>query len=268
MTLIRRSTTRTVLSGAEKTHLTDTPNSDLLTFVLTTSDEFYIGFREKFACRYFAMDTVNTNAATVSVKYWDGTTWSDVKDLIDQTSGFTKSGFISWENEDDWTLKNVSPITDEDQKLYWVKVTVSANLSVGTKLQAVLNLFCDDDMLSQYYPELANDSRWKPEGQDNFLPQYVAAKDLIVARLKKMKLITDESQILDPNQVALAAVHAAAYIIMRPISDTDEDRQTAKDAEAEMNKELNNVPVMVDVDNSGTIDEAEEQVEGTYFRAR
>lgn len=268
MTLIRRNTTRTVLSGAEKTHLTDTPSADTLAFALTTSSEFYVGFKKKFASRYFAMGVVNSVASVVTVKYWNGSSWAAVKDLIDQTVGFTKSGFISWENESDWTAKNISPITDEDQELYWIQITVSVNLHANTTLQAVLNLFCDSDLLAQYYPELANDSRWLPEGQTDFLPQFVAAKDLIVSRLQRAKAIDDESQVLDVNAVALAAVHAAAYVIMRPISDTDEDRQSCKDAETEMNKELNLVPIMVDRDNSGTLDESEKKPDGTYFRAR
>ena len=268
MSLIRRTTTRTILSSAEKTHLTDTPNADTLAFNLTTSSEFYVGYKERFCSRYFAMGVVNSVASVVTVKYWDGTTWTAVKDLIDQSVGFTKSGFLSWENETNWTKKNVSPITDEDQQLYWVQITVGTNLHASTTLQAVLNLFCDSDLLSQYYPELVSDERWLPEDQTTFLPQFVAAKDLVVTRLKKAKSITDESQILDVNEVSLAAVHAAAYIIMRPISDTDIDKATAKEAEDEMNKELNLVPIILDLDNSGTTDEVEKKPEGTYFRAR
>lgn len=268
MSLIRRNATRTILSGAEKTHLTDTPSADTLAFNLTTSSEFYIGFRKPFAARYFAMGTVNAVAATVTLKYWNGSEWASVKDLVDQTLGFSKSGFMAWENEDDWEPKNIDPISDEDNQLYWIQLTVSSNLTSGATLQAVLNLFCDDDLLAQYYPELINDERYLPEGASTFLAQYVAAKDLVVTRLKKAKGITDESQILDPNDVALAAVHAAAYIIMRPIADTDQDRQRAKDAEDEMNKELNNVPIRVDADDSGTFSQSEKEPEGTYFRAR
>ena len=269
MTLIRRSATRTILSGAEKTHLTDTPNADTLAFNLTTSSEFYVGFKQKFCARYFAMGAVNSVASVVTVKYWDGSTWSAVKDLIDQTVGFTKSGFISWMNEDDWTKKNISPITDEDEELYWIQITVSVNLHASTTLQAVLNLFCDDDLLAQYYPELISDSRWLPEDQTTFLSQYVAAKDLVVTRLKKGAdpLIKDESEIIDPNVVALAAVHAAAYIIRFPVAESDEDRAKLNSIREEMDNEINLISIAVDSDNSGEITDGEKQT-GQYFRAR
>lgn len=255
--LINRNVTRTVKNSTESTRETQSPASSTLAFVLTTSDAFYVGFKERFAARYFHLSTVNTNANTLAVTYWDGTTWTAVEDLVDQTIGFTQSGFISWQNDTDWTKKALDPITDVE--LYWIKIVPGASLSAGTALQAVLNLFCDDSMLRQYYPELISDTRWLPASRTDFLEQYVAAKDLIVQRLKQKGILTDESQILDLNEVAIPATHAAAFIIMFPVLSGDEAQEKARDAEKEMNKALDLVRLDLDLDNSGIIEEAEEE---------
>jgi len=264
MSLIRRNVTRTILNSTEATKETDTPAASALSFVLTNSDKFYVGFKKPFAARYFHLSVLNTNSITVSMKYWNGTEFSSVDDLVDQTLGFTTNGFISWTNATDWKKVVQAGVSEE---LYWVEISVSGALSAGTALQAVLNIFCDDSLLRAHYPELISDTRWLPSGRTDFLEQYVAAKDQVVKRLKGDGIITDESQIIDPNEVANAAAHAAAFIIMFPVSRSDEDRQAAADAEKEMNKALNQVKLDIDINDDGVIQDAEQET-GNVFKAR
>lgn len=263
--LIRRNTTRTIKNTTETTRQTDTPAATTLAFALTTSDYFYLGFKKPFTSRYFHLSTVNSNAATLTVKFWDGSAWTAVEDLIDETIGFTQSGFISWQNPGGWTKSAQSPITDLE--LYWLRINVSANLSAGTILQAVLNLFCNDDMLRAHYPELITDTRYLPDSRTDFLEQYVAAKDLVVTRLKRDQIIDDESKLIDLDQVSLAAVHAAAYIILHPISRESDGDTRAKDAKDAMDKELSKIAFPVDVNDSGVIETAEEKA-GNDVRLR
>lgn len=265
MSLIRRNVTRAIYNTTEVTREIDTPDATTLSFVMTTSDALYVGFKKPFASRYFHFATLNTNSRTLTVQYWDGTTWVAVEDVVDQTLGFTANGFLSWQNPGGWKPVAQTPIVDVE--LYWIKITVSGSLSAGTSLQAVLNLFCDDSLVKAYYPDLISDDRWLPEGYTNFLLQYVAAKDLVVKRLKADGIITDESMVLDVNEVALAAVHAAAHIIMFPIARGEDDRQAAADAERKMNQELNKVKFDFDTNNSGVI-ETIEQDQGNVFKAR
>lgn len=215
--------------------------------------------------RYILLGTANTNANTIAVTYWDGDSWATVEDLIDQTSGFTTSGFISWQNESDWTAKALTPITDVE--LYWIKIVPGATLSAGTTIQAVLNLFCDDNLLRSYYPELVSDTRYLPPSRNDFMEQFVEAKNMIVNELRKDSLIQDESQILDINDVAMAAVHAAAWLIMNPIARGDDDRERVKDAWNNMVMALNKVPNMLDLNNDGTVDDSEKDA-GFVFRMR
>jgi hypothetical protein len=201
------------------------------------------------------MGTVNTNSVTLAVTYWDGAAYSPVEDLVDETLGFRQSGFVSWQNKDEspeWTAYAQTPVTDVE--LYWIRVKVSGALSAGTTLQSVLDLFSDDNMLRVYYPEIVSDTRYLPPSRTNFLEQHVAARDLVRLRLKQRKVITDESQILDINEVSAAAVHACAQIILSPI---DQDSDVLKRAQDAFNNEINELDKAVDKNQDGIVSDAE-----------
>ncbi len=265
MGLIRRHVTRVAKDSTDLTAYTDTPSTDSVSLALTTSQKLYLAYKKPFSTRYFHFSTLNTNAATLTVKYWNGSSFVAVEDLIDQTSGFTKNGFISWENLTGWTTREAAPWAD--QALYWIEITTSANLSAGTILQAVLNIFTDSSLLSRHYPELVDDTRWLPPGKTDFLEQFVAATDMVITRLKQDQIILDESQILDPNEVALAATHFAAHVIYYPVTRDIEEDKRAYAAESKGNKELNKVRLDLDLNNSGVIEDNEKEA-GNYFLAR
>lgn len=259
MALLRR-VTRTILNTTETTIKTHSINSDTLDFALLTTESFYIGYHGKFASRYIQVDTANTNASVMSVQYWDGDSWEDVDDFIDQTSfggkTLAQSGFISWVNKNDWKLSSQTGI-DTEVEFFWIKIKVSANLSAGTKIQSVLNLYSDDSMLRAYYPELITDANYLPSGRTNFLEQHVSAKDLVVVRSKQRRLIEDESQIVDINAVSLAAVHAVAWIILNPIAASEETRALRDNALSQFNSEMNQLSLDIDTNKDGIITIAE-----------
>jgi hypothetical protein len=264
MSQISRNITRVIYNSTEVSNKMRTPSGDTIAFNITTADALYVGYQEKFSTRHFGFGVANTNALTVSVKYWNGTSFVAVEDLVDQTNGLKNDGFISWANQGDWKLKAQTPVEPE---LYWVKIEVSANASAPTTLDSVLNIFCDDFLLRSYYPELITDSRFLPAGRTDFLEQYVAAKELVVLRLKQDGIIREESQIIDVNEVANAAVHATAWIILNPISLDAENRVVVDRAFDNFTRELNRVKLDLDFDKDGIIEEQEEN-KGNFFIAR
>lgn len=264
--MINRRVTRSILNTTETTDKTNSPTSNTLSFVFLTTDAFYVGFQGPFAARYFKMGTVNTNSATLTVKYWNGSTWANVEDLVDQTYGFTQSGFIHWQNVGDWVASEQTPVTDKE--LFWIKITTSANLSAGTTLQAVLNLFCDDALVTAYYPEIISDTRYLPSGKTDFLEQYIAAKDLVVLRLKQRQLIGDESHIIDINAVSIAAIHAFAKVLLSPIATNDETKERLNQASRDFEDEVSRLSLGVDQNKDGLVSEAEEQDFGSTFMVR
>ena len=250
--MIHRNVTRVLDNTTEVTSTLQNLNSSTVDFVQTTGDFLYIGFQGKFSARYFDLGTVNSNSSTVAIEQWSGSDWVAVKDVVDQTSGFTQSGFISWVNNDQWQTKAQTPVTDRE--IYWVRLSVSADLSAGTTLQSLTNLYSDDSLLRIYYPEIVSDGRYLPSGRTDFLEQHRAAKDLCVLRLKQRRVIDDESQIIDINPIAVAAVHACALSILRPI---EQDGEFIDRVEAAFNQEINRLDFGVDKDNSGIVSEAE-----------
>lgn len=265
MSVLNRNVTRTILNATETTEKTNTVASSALAFPMTTSDFFYLGFKERFTTRYFYFSTANINVCALTVEYWNGSAWAAVEDLVDQTLGFTRSGFISWINNTDWHTSTQAPIND--LKLYWIRVKVSANLSAGTQLQALLNLFSDDVLLRAYYPEIVDDSRYLPPGRTDFIEQHKAAKDLVVLRLTQMKSIEKESQIIEVNEVAVAATHACAYLILNPIAVDESTRLRRDKAFDDFNLELKQMQASFDLDEDGVIDSTEEKL-GTIFVVR
>lgn len=258
--MINRRVTRMVLNSTEVTASLVTPNGSNYLLPLLTTDALYLGFHGKFASRYFQVGVVNAVVSALSVEYWDGSAWASVDDLVDQTSvgGATlaQSGFVSWTNKDNWVAHNIAG-TDADLKLFWVRLKVSVNLTGTTALKSILNLYSDDSLLRLYFPELISDANYLPSGKTNFLDQHVAAKDLVVLRLKQRKMINDESQIIDANDVAVAATYAAAKLILQPIATSDATKDLLAIAEKGFDLEIGKVTFAVDQDEDGIVAEVE-----------
>ncbi|NIM44532.1 MAG: hypothetical protein GTO54_02690, partial [Nitrososphaeria archaeon] len=53
---------------------------------------------------------------------------------------------------------------------------------------------------------------------------------MVIKHLRDRRTISEESQVIDINYVYRAAVHACAYLILLPISTSDELRQLRDDA--------------------------------------
>lgn len=258
--------TRTILEAEETTAKTKSIASSTLALVLTTAQAFYVGYHRPFTTRYFHLSVPNVEPATLSVEFWDGSAWQAVEDLVDQSSGMTQSGFISWKNPGGWAVKAQDPV--DDVPLYWVRVKTDADFSDETVLQAVLNLFCDLSLLREYYPEIASDTRYLPPNRTDFLEQFHGAKNYVVQKLIQKRAIRDESQILDINEMAIASVHATVKILLSPISTTDAIKDILTQAEKDLAIELNSIRLSADLNDSGTIDETEEERSPTVFVAR
>lgn len=264
--MINRHITRTVKNSTETTAQTASLSSDTLAFNLATTDAFYIGFPYPFASRHIQVSTANTVASVLTVQYWDGTNWQAVDDLVDGTSTggktIAQSGFIAWQNKSDWFKDDLTGV-DADIQMYWIKLTVSVNLSASTAIQSVVNLFSDDTLLRILYPELIIDSRYLPDSRTNFLEQHEVAKDQVVLRLKQRQLIDNEGQIIDINPVALAATHYCAFLILNPIATDDTTRQMRDDALKNFSQEIGQLRLAIDADKDGEVSEVERLEIGT-----
>lgn len=259
--MLNRRITRVVLNTTEVTEKANSINSDPLVLNIDETAAVYIGYHLPFASRYFYVTVANAVAATsLTVEYWNGSAWTAVDDLIDQTSsgGITlaQSGFISWQNPGDWQPSAQTGV-DADVELYWIRLKVNDQITATTAVQAILNLFSDDNMLRAYYPELITDTRYLPASRTNFLEQHQMAKDLVVLRLKQRKVIEEEGQVIDVNEVAVAATHACAWMILNPIATSDETRAQRDDAQKNFDNEISLLNFSVDENKDGAVSSSE-----------
>jgi hypothetical protein len=105
---------------------TTTEDINLATvFATAGTDALYIGSEAPFRGIFLRLhDAVSSIAGTMTVQYWSGG-WEAVA-ILDRTSVNGKTlaagGAVTWTMPVDWAVRSVNSV----DKLYWVKVTVSA----------------------------------------------------------------------------------------------------------------------------------------------
>ena len=74
---------------------------ETVTLTLDTDHYLYIGYYKPIKYIYFDLPTPNENAATLTVEYYNGTDWTSIDSIVDETKGLTQNGFIQWEELED-----------------------------------------------------------------------------------------------------------------------------------------------------------------------
>ena len=243
-----------------------------------TTDYLYIGSDLPFNHRYFQVSTANTTAAVVSVQIWDGNSWADAVDVIDQTSSggkpFAVSGIISWARDRDssWgkeeTTENVTGLTSlKIYDLYWARLKVSASLSATTALAYVGHKFANDDDLGGYYPDLVQSSLMDAfeTSKTNWDEQHVLAAEEIIQDIRRKGIAWNRNQILNWEQFGPAAVHKVASIIMAAFGNDYKEARGA--VVSEYAKAMNLKIFEIDQDEDGRLDETEKQWSGGISRS-
>lgn len=198
--------------------------------LVSADDKILIGSYFPFNHLYLKMgSTVNTETSVMTVKYWDGTTFRAVAELIDETasSGATlaQSGFITFtpHKKYNWIKEDTVDVNDNEEvtglgsvkiyERYWIELTVSANLSADTKLKWIGNLFNKDDkVLEGIYPDLALSKTkvaFKPN-KTTWEEQRILAAREIISDLKRSNIIISAGHIIDRSDFSMAETHKVA----------------------------------------------------------
>ncbi len=115
-------------------------------FTLQTTHEILIGYSEPFSAVNFDFALANTTNSVLAARYWTGQGWTTVVSLADGTnttppSGptFGQSGQINWTlgSMRGWDKGTDAADSNVNEALYWVKLTVGANLT-EVKIQNIL----------------------------------------------------------------------------------------------------------------------------------
>jgi hypothetical protein len=239
--------------------------SDIYIMSLGTSDAIYIGADFPFNHFYVKMgEVVNELNANVNIEYWDGTNWISAVHINDYTYAFSQSGFIEFtpDRDEQWLMEStkasgesitgLETITVYDK--YWIKITVSSNLTSGIELSWIGNKFSDDDDLFSEYP-IFNDATFLTgfeTGKLDWEEQHVKAAELIVQDLKRKNVILGKEQILERDILMPASVAKVAEVIFNAFgNDYSEQRQHAKE---EYLRRVDLSKYVVDTNNNGITD--------------
>lgn len=203
---------------------------DNATITLTVTTGFiYIGFKKPINQIYIDFTTANTTAATMTLSYWDGSNWTAVGSLMDDTKGLTRSGFITWDRQ---TLANVD-VQKEVNSITknWVKLSLSATTSAMV-INGISNIFADDQDLKQEVPEIADTNHLA--GKTSHILTHVAVRNQIIQDLRNKNYgITNPTtglkedltlwDILNANQIKQAAIFLSLSKIYYNFSDRIDD---------------------------------------------
>lgn len=214
-------------------------------------DYIYIGNNAPFNHFYLKMgSTVNASNATISIEYWDGNNWHEVIETMDETEGFSQSGFITWvpdknsawqrsnTNQDGQQITGLTSLQIYD--LYWARVKVAGTVDPSLEIKWLGQKFSDDNDLGAEYPDLVRSATKTAfeAGKTDYEEQAIRAAEVIVQDLIKHNIIWSKNQVLDRDEFKLASVCKTAEIIYNAFGDDylDQKQQSRQEYDSRFKK--------------------------------
>lgn len=253
--------------------------SHTISAFVALEDAIYIGNTVPFNHIYFKLNAFNTNSSLISVHYWNGQTWINSVEVIDETmtngKSFSQSGFVTWtpSKDDSWvsddtnyknsTVTGLTSVCIYD--LYWLKISFSANLS-SIGLDWVGQKFSDDDTLGSEFPDLVRSAvmtAWEA-GKTTWEEQHVITADIMAKDMMSKGLILEKGQILDRFDLDKPAVQKVAEIIYGGLGADYVDQKLA--CRKEYDTRLNTSLPKVDINMNGRVDTNERTQTGKLYR--
>ena len=240
---------------------------DTAAITMVAADDFiYIGFYKAINNIYVEMATANANAATATVKYYNGSAFTAVSNQFDDTKAFTRSGFIRWDRGIDASTNLEAATTVNGESKFWYQIAVSADTSAMV-FNGLNIVFSDDQDLKRV---LYEHGKYLPTGEATHILSHVSARDEIVQTLNlqgKYKVdavngyYKDISafDLLDISEVKLASTYLVLSNIFMSVSDQVDDQYLQKSQiyRNMYNKIINVMKLNVDRDDDGKQDKQE-----------
>lgn len=226
---------RTILfkSGSTITDITET----LGEVNIISGAKIYIGSVFPFINLHFRCSEYASTVATMSAKYYDGTSFKDVINLIDGTilDGATigQEGVVKFnvKKNESWQARDSEYITELSGKyfydLYWIELSFSAAL--GTVNFSFLgDLFCSEGDLYKGYAKFSREQYKDAFGTSDWFDQRLLGTERVINWMKQTSHIKDSGQIIDYSELSSTTTHAIAEIIYNELgSDYEAERAVA-----------------------------------------
>ena len=162
---------------------------DTYTLPLETTHYLYFGREKPFSSLYVEMgSTVNAVSTSLTIEYYNGSSWVDVSELKDNTKAFSRNGFIKFDKPTDMVEATINSVAD-----YYIRISVGSNITAGTILQGMDIVFSDDQDLRGVYPSIEN---YLDTSETSFILRHENSRDLIVQELRNRGLTKRNSSSL------------------------------------------------------------------------
>ena len=97
---------------------------------MTSSDYIYVGDIQPFEGVEFDINDVNSNAATMTIEFYNGSSWAAVASLSDGTA--SGGATLAQDGDCTYTLPTTwKPIVVDGVTLYWIRISVSTTLDAA-----------------------------------------------------------------------------------------------------------------------------------------
>jgi hypothetical protein len=197
--------------------------TDTEDITLASAGYLYLGFPKPITGTFFYLETENTTPLTVTAQVYAQSGWVTPSSL-DDTKGFTRSGFISWELPETGVVAS----TVNGMEMLWHRLAVSTDSEEMTVI-AVSALFADDNELVKEFPDILDTSFLL--GKPNHILIHESCRDEIVQRFRNQGLRTVRNSyyrrlthwdIMDVQEVRMAARYLALSKIFENVANYDD----------------------------------------------
>jgi hypothetical protein len=218
--------------------------------------EILIGFNKPLKNFYVELVEREDTEDSLSLKYFNGSTWEDVPGVEDRTFGLTISGMVSFPE----LTQEPTVLHSKDQ--YWLKLTTSTPAIISIN---AINLVLSSD---QDFGSNKKVLDYLPEGETSFVAYHQEARDILISDLRKSnqriinsnldtKLI-DQFDLIDIEEFRQASKFLALALIYENISRSDEDSYSvqAKRFMTRYQQSFGEMLVTIDLNDNGMKDDA------------
>lgn len=225
----------------------------------TAGQYIYIGTSTPFTNLWIDMSTVaGSSAGAPTIQMWWGSAWTGAVDIIDQTSGMTANGRISWATDrlKGWNFEQESTTVGLTgtavYNRYWMRISWGSNFTAGVAF--IGQKFSSDTILQSMYPDLLQSTLLDgfKSGKTDWNEQHFMAAEAIIRDLRKRSFIKNRGQILDWSVFEEASAHKVAEIAYGAFGTAYKDHVeiSRKRYEAEMSSRL----LVIDETMDGHVD--------------
>jgi len=198
--------------------------ADTEKFILASAGALFLGFPKPITGVYCKMLTANETPLTVTVSLYAQNGWM-VPKFLDDTQGFTRDGFISWELPETGVVANTVNATE----MLWHRLTFSTD-SEEIEATAISTLFADDSELQKEFPDILDSGFLL--GQTSHVLIHESTRDEIVQFFRNRGLRTIRNgyyrrltywDIMDSQEIRMAARYLALSKIFENVANYDKD---------------------------------------------